>query len=118
MITHASLTPELDCELVAFYGELDAAAAPDLDARMGEATAPPAKGLLVDLCGCTFIDSLGIAAVIGGVRTMLERDRPAAVACSSPQVRSMLALTGVDKLVAVYRTREEAVTALAGSPGS
>jgi anti-anti-sigma factor len=118
MITHASLTPELDCELVAFYGELDAAAAPDLDARLAEATAPPAEGLLIDLCGCTFIDSLGIAAVTGGVRAMLERDRPAAVACSSPQVRSMLALTGVDQLVDVYRTRDEAVSALAGSASS
>jgi hypothetical protein len=46
MITHASLKPELDCELIAFYGELDAAAAPDLKARLMTIIDPPTECLL------------------------------------------------------------------------
>ncbi len=114
MITHASLKPELDCELVAFYGELDAASAPDLKARLEVATVPPAERLLIDLCGCSFIDSLGIATIVAGARAMLERGRPAAVACDHPNVRRTLAMTGVDDVVEVYWTRDEAVSALAG----
>ncbi len=112
MITHATLKPELDCELVAFYGELDAAAAPDLEARLLTVAEPPASCLLIDLCGCSFIDSLGIAAVVGGVRAMFEKGRAAAIACDSPGVRRTLALTGVDEVADVYWTREEAVSAL------
>ena len=112
MITHATLLPELDCELVAFYGELDAAAAPDMEARLLTVAAPPASCLLIDLCGCSFIDSLGIAAVVGGVRAMVDRGRAAAIACDSPRVRRTLELTGIDGIAEVYWTRDEAVSAL------
>ena len=115
MITHASLKPELDCELVAFYGELDAAAAPDLKARLDAITEPPASCLLIDLCGCSFIDSLGIAAIVAGARAIVERDGAAAIACDHPSVRRTLALTGVDTVADLYWTREEAVSALAGA---
>lgn len=113
MITHASLKPELDCELIAFYGELDAAAAPDLRARLAAATRPPAGCLLIDLCGCSFIDSLGIATLVGGAREMVDRGCPAAIACDHPSVRRTLSLTGVDEIVEIYWTRDEAVSALA-----
>jgi STAS domain len=77
MITHASLKPDLDCELIAFYGELDAAAAPDLQARLAAVVEPPAGRLLIDLCGCSFIDSLGIATIVEGARAMVDSGRPA-----------------------------------------
>ena len=112
MITHASLKPELDCELIAFYGELDAAAAPDLRARLQAVTEPDPSCLLIDLCGCSFIDSLGIATIVEGVRAMLQNDRAAAIACDHPSVRRTLALTGVDEVANLYWTREEAVSAL------
>jgi anti-anti-sigma factor len=112
MITHASLKPELDCELIAFYGELDAAAAPDLRARLQTVTEPLPSRLLIDLGGCSFIDSLGIATIVEGVRAMLGNGRPAAIACDHPGVRRTLALTGIDEVADVYWTREEAVSAL------
>jgi len=115
MITHASLKPELDCELIAFYGELDAAAAPDLKARLDAITAPPATCLLMDLCGCSFIDSLGIATIVEGVRAMVEQGRAVAIACDHPNVRRTLGLTGVDEVADLYWTRDEAVSALAGA---
>ena len=113
MITHASLKPELDCELIAFYGELDAASAPDLKARLEAVTSPSPRCLLIDLCGCSFIDSLGIATVVSGVRAMADTGRPAAIACEHPSVRRTLALTGVDQAADLYWTRAEAVSALA-----
>jgi anti-anti-sigma factor len=115
MITHASLKPELDCELIAFYGELDAAAAPDLKMRLDAATAPPATCLLIDLCGCSFIDSLGIATIGAGVRAMIDEDRAAAIVCDHPNVRRTLALTGADGVADLYWTRDEAISALAGA---
>src|SRR5690348_4173966 len=105
MITHASLKPELDCELIAFYGELDAAAAPDLKTRLEAVTEPPASCLLIDLGGCSFIDSLGIATVVFGVRAMVDNGRSAAIACEHPSVRRTLALTGVGDVADLYWTR-------------
>jgi anti-anti-sigma factor len=113
MILRTSLSPELEADLVSFHGELDASAAPDFGARLAEVAASPPPGLVIDLCACTFIDSLGIAALVEGSRAMLDQRRPVAVAASSSQVRRILTLVGVDDLVPVRRTRGEAVELLA-----
>ena len=57
---------------------------------------------------------VGIAAIVEGARAMLELDRSAAIACDHPSVRRTLGLTGVDEVVEVYWSRDEAVSALAG----
>jgi beta-phosphoglucomutase-like phosphatase (HAD superfamily) len=48
---------------------------------------------------------------------MRERDRPLALATSSPQVRRVLSLTGADELLDVHWSRDEAVDRLAGLLG-
>jgi anti-sigma B factor antagonist len=113
MILRTSLHPELDAQMVTFHGELDAAAAPDLDARLNEVLAATEGALLLDLAGCTFIDSLGIAALVRGSRQMLEQGRSVAVAVPSSQVRRMLTLTGIDALLEVCWSREDALRWLA-----
>jgi anti-sigma B factor antagonist len=117
MILRTSLAPELEGELIAFHGELDAASAPDLAARLGEVVALPRGALVIDLCDCTFIDSLGIAAVVRASKGMRERGRRIAVAASSPQVRRTLALTGADELLEVHWSREDAIASLASGRG-
>lgn len=109
MILRSSLRPELDAEVVAFHGELDAAAAPDLADRLAEVEALPGVGLLIDLTDCSFIDSLGIGSVISGSKALREQDRAVVVAASSPQVRRVLSLTGADELLTVHWSRADAV---------
>ncbi len=112
MILRSSLQPELDCELIAFHGELDALAAPDLRLRIDEVLTAPHGALLIDLACCTFIDSLGVAALVEGAKVMLERDRAVAIATAKPQTRRILELTGVDSLLPVCWTRDEAIARL------
>ena len=116
MILRTSLNPDLDAELVAFHGELDAGAAPDLAARLSEVLTKSDGALLIDLCDCTFVDSLGIAAVVQGSKAMLEQGRTVAVAASGPQVRHVFALTGADELLSLHWSRADAIDWLA-APG-
>ena len=81
--------------------------------ELGEVVEMPRGGLLIDLCDCTFIDSLGVAAVVRAAKEMRRRDRSLAVATSSPQVRRVLSLTGADELLDVHWSREDAVDRLA-----
>jgi anti-anti-sigma factor len=74
----------------------------------------PESSLLIDLSGCGFIDSLGIAALVDGSRGLLEQGRSVAVAAASPQVRRILELTGVDSLLPISWSREEAIAELGG----
>ncbi len=112
MILHSTLRPELDCELIAFHGELDAAAAPDLRERLEEVVAEPHGALLIDLACCTFIDSLGVAALVEAAKGMSERDRAVAIATAKPQARRILELTGLDALLSLCWTRDEAIAVL------
>ncbi len=114
MILRSSLLPDLDCELIAFHGELDAASAPDLTVRIDEVVTKPRGALLIDLASCTFIDSLGVAALVEGAKAMLEQDRGVVIATGKPQARHILELTGVDSLVPICWTRAEAVGVLGG----
>jgi len=113
MILRTSLSPQLDAELVAFHGELDAVSAPDLTARLDEVVATARGALVIDLCDCHFIDSLGIAVVVRASKDMRDQGRPVAVAASSSQVRRVLSLTGADELLSVHWSRADAIGWLA-----
>jgi anti-sigma B factor antagonist len=113
MITQSPMQPEVDGESIAFHGELDVRAAPDLRERIAAIAAAPGGRLMIDLSGCTFIDSLGIAALVEAAAEMHKRGRVVAIVCRAPQVRRTLALTGVDGQIPICWTREEAIELLA-----
>ncbi len=116
MITHAPFITRARLRAHRLLRRVDAAGAPDLQRACSRAADPGRGAAGFDLGGCSFIDSLGIAAVVAGTRAMLDTGRSAAIACDHPSVRRSLALTGLDELVEIYWTREEAVSALAGEP--
>ena len=112
MVTQTSLQPAVEGDAVAFHGELDAAHAPELRDRVLAIAAAPGGRLLLDLTACTFIDSLGVAALVEAAKEMHRRGRVVAVVCRAPQVRRTLSLTGVDEQIPICWTREEAVELL------
>jgi anti-sigma B factor antagonist len=113
VITQTSLQPDVDGESVAFHGELDAAHAPELRERIAAIAAAPGGRLMLDLSACTFIDSLGIAALVEAATSMHKRGRVVVVVCRAPQVRRTLALTGFDTQVPICWTKEEGLEILA-----
>ena len=112
LITQTSLQPEAEGDAVSFHGELDAAHAPELRERVAAIAAAPGGRLLLDLSACTFIDSLGVAALVDAAAQMHKRGRVVAVVCRAPQVRRTLSLTGVDEQLPICWTREEAIELL------
>lgn len=86
--------------------ELEAAIAETLDSGDG--------GLLIDLTHCLFVDSTGLAALVDGDRAIQAEGRAVVIVVRSPGVRRTLALTGVDDLIDVCFSREEAEERLAG----
>ncbi len=112
MITQTSLKPEVDGESIAFHGELDVAAAPELRERIKTIASAPGGRLLIDLSSCTFIDSTGLAALVEAAAEMHRRGRVVAVVSRAPQVRRTLALTGVDEQMPICWSREEGMELL------
>ena len=100
-------------QAVSVTGELDQGTAPQLRVVLADALGLPPSSVLVDLSDCNFIDSTGLSLLVEAKRRLAEEDRRFAVCCPDPDVRRLLELTGIDRAVGLFDTRDEAVQALA-----
>lgn len=87
--------------VVAPAGPLDVATAPALRQRLIEVQLPPATRLVLDLERVEFIDSFGLAVVIGALKRARSSDGALVVRCTRERTLSLLALTGLDGVLDV-----------------
>jgi anti-sigma B factor antagonist len=72
--------------------------------------------LIVDMGGTTFCDSAGVNAIVRAYRRAAANNAEIRLVAREPGVLRILAITGVDHLIAVYPT-VAASLAEAGTPG-
>jgi anti-sigma B factor antagonist len=98
--THVVLTPE---------GKFNLVAAPQLKARIDDLVAAGKARLVVDLHAVEFIDSSGIGTLISGLKAARQQGGDLRIANAGDQVRAVLKLTNLDRILAPYATVEEAL---------
>jgi anti-sigma B factor antagonist len=98
---------------VSVAGELDQGTAPELRGALADALGDAASPVLVDLSDCNFIDSTGLSLLVEAKRRLGDERRRFAVCCPDPDVRRLLELTGIDRAVGLFDTRDAAVKELA-----
>jgi anti-sigma B factor antagonist len=101
-------TPEWPGALLVAEGELDVQSVGELRARIAEAIDAGATRLVVDLTGVSFIDSLSLSALVGARRRLGPAARLAIVAVHD-YVLLILQATGLEQVLNVFGTRDEAV---------
>jgi anti-anti-sigma factor len=89
-------------------GDLDAFSVPEF--RQATAQQRESVRLIIEL-GSTFIDSAGLNALLGVVRRVREHRGDAAVVCT-PRLSGVLTLAGLDRVVTLSSSVQEARTAL------
>lgn len=105
---------EGDLHTVKVLGELDQATAPELRSALAKAFENEGS-VLIDLTGCEFIDSTGLSLLVEAKRRLGDDRRRFGVCCPHQDVRRMLELTGIDKAVGLFDSRDEAFAALGAS---
>ena len=105
-----------DAYVVRVTGEVDMSHEEQLRAELHRAVEADTKGIVVDLTECEFIDSSGIRALL---LTREEkhpdgRSETLAVAASSDQILRILGVMGLDQVIPIRPTVEEAAAALSG----
>jgi anti-sigma B factor antagonist len=98
--------------VIAVTGELDLAVTDDLEAVLEGVDEN--TDILVDMSGCEFLDSTGLAVLINARRVAKEAGRRFVLCAPGPQVARLLEVTGLDRGDVVAPTVEDA---LAGSTG-
>jgi len=98
-----------------FTGDMDMSSVAAVRERLF-GLAGSGQPLILDLNRITFIDSAGLGVLVGAARRADAHGGSLHAACSRPQVRKLLWLTGVDRRIPLTATVDEALTLLKASP--
>jgi anti-sigma B factor antagonist len=105
-----------DVYVVRVIGEVDMSHEEELRGELRKAVAADARGIVVDLTECEFIDSSGIRALLLSREAQHPEDGAVrlAVAASSEQILRILSVMGIDRVIPIRPTAEEAASAITG----
>ena len=95
--------------VVSVAGEVDVMTAPRLRARLVELAAEGKVHLIVDLLAVSFLDSSGLAALVGGLNRVREDNGDVAIVCSQPPILKVFEITGLSKTFTIHATLSSAV---------
>jgi anti-sigma B factor antagonist len=94
--------------LLSVDGELDIATVERL-AKPAATVVRSARPLLLDLSGCSFLDSAGLRFVLRMRNALAVVGKPMAVVTDRPQAKKLFSITGVDLSVPIFAQRDEAI---------
>lgn len=95
--------------VVSAVGELDAHTAPALEAEVGPLSTRPGGALIVDLSGVSFLDSTGLGVLVTALKHAREAGGTLDLVVATPRVLKVLALTGLDVVIPLHSTLDEAL---------
>lgn len=104
-----------DAYVVHVAGEVDMSHEEQLRTELHRAVEADAKGIVVDLTECEFIDSSGIRVLLlSREEAKQDGSETLAVAASSDQILRVLGVMGIDQVIPIKPTVEDAAAALSG----
>lgn len=95
--------------VVTVAGELDIHSAPALASQLDPCTKVDHALVIVDLSGVTFMDSTGLGVLVSALKHVREHEGTLDVVVSEPRVLKVLALTGLDVVIPLHASLEEAM---------
>jgi anti-sigma B factor antagonist len=103
-----------DVYLVRIRGEVDMSHEEELRSELHAAVATEPTGIVVDLTECEFIDSSGVRALLLSREAQHPENgvEPLAVAASSEQILRILSVMGLDRVIPIRPSAEEAAAAI------
>lgn len=97
--------------MITVEGELDMNTAADLERELEGPVSAAESPLLIDLSGCEFIDSTGIALIVRSWQA-LNGDGRFALCGVGDQVKRVLDITGLEETIPTHPDREQALAQL------
>lgn len=95
--------------VVAVVGELDVYTAPALEESLGGLIDDGVSAFAVDLTGVSFLDSTGLGLIIKALKWTREIDGTLKVVADSEKVLKVFRMTGLDSVITITSSVDEAV---------
>jgi anti-sigma B factor antagonist len=97
--------------VVSIGGEIDLGTAPAFEAVIAEALEEDPPALVIELSEVTFMASVGLR-ILAATQEEVGKSIPIAVVADHAAASRPMQLTGLDKVISMYPTLDEALTAL------
>ena len=94
-------------------GYIDFDVAPQLKRCIVRRLEEGSRLLVIDLTDTGFIDSTAIGVLVGVLKRLKEVGGFLAVACDNDNVRSIFEIVGLENVIPLHRSRDDALSALA-----
>lgn len=101
-----------DAQIISLQGEVDLYTAPEFKQQLLEVIGQGGKKVVVDFTSTTFIDSTTLGVLVGGVKRLRTNDGQLSLVCSDRNITKIFEITGLDRVFAIYGTRDEAISHL------
>lgn len=95
--------------VIRITGRLNMVAAPELRDVVANAVASGTPRLVVDLSDVEFMDSSGLGALIGALKTTRQAGGDLRLSSPGEQVSMVLQLSNVDRILKPYRSTDDAL---------
>jgi anti-sigma B factor antagonist len=99
--------------VVSVMGDVDVATAPALEQTLLDVESDATREVVVDLTGCSFLDSRGLEALTAMSERLERSDRSLALVLSNPSLMRIFKITHVEESFEIYPS----LSALRGSRG-
>src|SRR3982750_1272776 len=101
--------------VISLSGEVDLYTAPEFKQQLLDVIGKGGTEVVVDFTNTTFIDSTTLGVLVGGVKRLRTNEGRLSLVCSDRNITKIFEITGLDKVFAIYGTRDEAVEKLDGA---
>jgi len=94
--------------VLAARGEIDIAAVPTFRDHLRRLVDDGSTSIVIDLSDVRFIDSAGLRVLVDGLTRARRRDADMRIACPSASLRRTFEISGLDKVMNVHESVEDA----------
>ena len=97
--------------IIEVVGDADLYSAPELRDRLTEVLDGGARRVVVDLSETTFVDSMTLGVLLGGMKRLGTAGGRLELVVSRPDIRRIFEITMLDRVFELHETREQALEA-------
>lgn len=94
--------------VLALHGRLNMVSTGSLREAVQNVVDGGSARIVIDLSGVDFVDSSGLGALVSGLKTTRQAGGDLRIACANDQVRLVLGLTNLERVLTPYETVEVA----------
>ena len=104
-----------DIYIISISGRMDTMNSKDVEAKLDGAIDEKREKIIINLRELVYISSVGLRVLLAALKKQRKNEGSLQLASLQPFVQNVFKITGLDKVIPIFLTEEEAFRSLASS---